>query len=352
MLLLSLSLLVAATPDTGTWRKIAVYHVNPLHEGVLPLNMDTADLNGDMFFDLRSKVESIECSPANRHSSHSSDCSNGEVVDTDLVVTKLTLEVRGGVGEYGRCNICLKSGVDPFTGLSCTPGEYFCTCGSYYRPHACNNDTTVGVENITEAFGGWPSCSWDEWVEAPWRCWSWPVVKLTGGMWYSTTEAGWCDAEGADPQACSWRVASLDKIVNKSCSDKAIFAAVRAQDASHGRCMQQRCSAAERANTSSVCFIYCFYSTVLGAHNMLPGVPFVAGEAGGGMSASQLGDAFSKPFLPESAGGCPAIAPPKDALSARKGGKVPTRLGRTRGALAARARWMRARGTGDDVASA
>jgi hypothetical protein len=35
---------------------LTVYHVNPLHEGVIPVNMDTADLRGDIFFDLRSKV--------------------------------------------------------------------------------------------------------------------------------------------------------------------------------------------------------------------------------------------------------------------------------------------------------
>ena len=31
-------------------------HVNPLHEGVMPVDMDTADVHGDIFFDLRSKV--------------------------------------------------------------------------------------------------------------------------------------------------------------------------------------------------------------------------------------------------------------------------------------------------------
>ena len=29
---------------------LTVYHVNPLHDGVIPLNMDTADLRGDMSF--------------------------------------------------------------------------------------------------------------------------------------------------------------------------------------------------------------------------------------------------------------------------------------------------------------
>lgn len=43
-------------------KTLTVYHVNPLHEGVIPVDMDSADLRGDMFFDLRSKTAPIECS--------------------------------------------------------------------------------------------------------------------------------------------------------------------------------------------------------------------------------------------------------------------------------------------------
>ena len=37
----------------SSWTNLTVYHVNPLHLGVLPINMNTADLSGDAFFDLR-----------------------------------------------------------------------------------------------------------------------------------------------------------------------------------------------------------------------------------------------------------------------------------------------------------
>eukprot|EP00900_Chrysochromulina_parva_P013970 jgi/Chrpa1/22574/Chrysochromulina_OHIO_Genome00025132-RA len=70
---------------------LTVYHVNPLHEGVIPVNMDTADLRGDIFFDLRSKVLPIECAS----NPQSKDCTNEEVVDNDLVITKLILSVKG-----------------------------------------------------------------------------------------------------------------------------------------------------------------------------------------------------------------------------------------------------------------
>ena len=76
------------------------------------------------------------------------------------------------------------------------------------------------MENITEAFGDFASyvCNWETWIAAPWSCWSWPVVRKTGGMWYSTTRAGWCGADDADPRQCTWD-ARIEKVVNKSCSD-------------------------------------------------------------------------------------------------------------------------------------
>eukprot|EP00900_Chrysochromulina_parva_P003830 jgi/Chrpa1/13448/Chrysochromulina_OHIO_Genome00019513-RA len=70
---------------------LTVYHVNPLHEGVVPVNMDTADLRGDIFFDFESKVLPIECAS----NPQSKDCTNEEVVDNDLVITKLILSVKG-----------------------------------------------------------------------------------------------------------------------------------------------------------------------------------------------------------------------------------------------------------------
>ena len=62
--------IIAGIADTD----LTVYHVNPLHEGVIPVNMDTADLRGDIFFDLSSKTIPIEC--ASPIAKYSSACSN------------------------------------------------------------------------------------------------------------------------------------------------------------------------------------------------------------------------------------------------------------------------------------
>jgi len=327
---------------------ISVYHVNPLHEGVVPVDMDTADLHGDIFFDLHSKTLPIECSPPFR-ALNATDCANSEVVDDDLVVTKLSLTVKGGrYGEYGRCNVCLPSGIDPFSHLSCTPGEYFCTCGPYFMPYACNHQRRVGAENITKAFGGLSryTDTWGRWIQYPWSTWGWPVVGLTGGMWYSTTSAGWCDAPGADPLTCTWR-AAVEKVVNKSCSDEQIYAAVEAHDAAHDGCFS-RCPAHQAhphaRNTSDVCWIYCFYATVLGRDSLVPGGRPLAASQSEGMPLAALAAAFERPFAPEAQGGCPAVPVPAGgaanaaavAAAARRQRIGPSRYSRRRAA------WLRA----------
>lgn len=68
--------------------------------------MDTADRAGDAFFDLRSKVLPIEC--ADNSSWWADDCSNQEVVASDLVITQLQLEIKGSKA-FGPCARALRS---------------------------------------------------------------------------------------------------------------------------------------------------------------------------------------------------------------------------------------------------
>jgi hypothetical protein len=85
-----------------------------------------------MYFGLRSVDLPIECAHPTSKSAH--DCDNAEVVATDLVITKLVLEVDSSkYGEYGRCNVCV-NGSDHHGNNSCTDGAYDCLCGSYTDP--------------------------------------------------------------------------------------------------------------------------------------------------------------------------------------------------------------------------
>eukprot|EP00310_Coccolithus_braarudii_P007630 CAMPEP_0183358940 /NCGR_PEP_ID=MMETSP0164_2-20130417/50795_1 /TAXON_ID=221442 /ORGANISM="Coccolithus pelagicus ssp braarudi, Strain PLY182g" /LENGTH=302 /DNA_ID=CAMNT_0025532947 /DNA_START=140 /DNA_END=1048 /DNA_ORIENTATION=- len=266
--------------------------------------MDTADINGDVFFDLQSKTAPIVCAQADQKMS--SDCTNEEVIDPDLVVSKVTLHLNPsyGFGEYGRCNVCNASGVDPFSNLPCDT-EYLCTCGDYRHPKDCSGAVPVGAENLTETFGNFSGCTWDQWVTGPYKCWGYYAVGKTGGMWYSTTAAGYCDTPGADPATCSWS-ATVIKVVNKTCSDERIYDAVEAYDAQVDGCFPHCPAAAHGAarNTSDTCWIYCFYKTVMGEDAIMPG-----GKAGPniGMPLAVLNAAFESPFAPESEGGCPDL---------------------------------------------
>jgi hypothetical protein len=295
-----------ATPESA--RTAIVYHVNPLANGALPVDMNTADADGDAFFLLREAILLLECAKGETHGFRA-DCDNPEVTDPDLVVTKLNLTYTGGEGPYGRCNLCSDEGVDPFSHLSCESGEYLCTCGPYAAPFACNDQQAVGVEDISTALTDVvPPCTWAKWMEAPWQCWQISVAEKTGGLWYSTTRAGWCDAPDADPSTCTWRARVL-KVVNKTCTDGIIFDAVEAYDAEHGsRCFRQcpspaaRAGAPGRRNTTDPCWIYCYFETLLGRDGVLPGRPL------GGMPMELVKEAFEKPFAPANDGGCPDVA--------------------------------------------
>lgn len=71
---------------------ITVYHVNPHKYGAIPVNMDTGDATGDLFFDLFEVMMSpLECASGQKTPGHS--CSNPEANGKDLMVNKLTLEV-------------------------------------------------------------------------------------------------------------------------------------------------------------------------------------------------------------------------------------------------------------------
>ena len=131
--------------------------------------------------------------------------------------------------------------------------------------------------------------------------WAMSVVEKTGGMWYSTFAA----SEGS-----AWRVVEVEKVVTKACSDASLYGAIEARDSV--KCFDA-CGA---RNTSSPCWIGCFYRTILGAEGMLP----TGAGRPGGMSYEALAAAWEAPFASSdpSRGGCPAVAVP-DMTGTRPG---------------------------------
>ena len=169
---------------------LTVFHVNPLSYGTTPLNMDTGDAIGDLYFTMRSVVLPLECAAAPK----GPDCANAEVVSSDLVVTKLELEVRPPFGPYGHCNVCV-NGTDHEGNNTCTEGVYWCRC-DFTADHQCG--PSVGMENVSKAH---PS------VCFPWSpdyaCWRSKTATKLPGLWYSTDSLGWCGEDGDRP-GCTW----------------------------------------------------------------------------------------------------------------------------------------------------
>ena len=204
-------------------------------------------------------------------------------------------------GLYGLCNDCPPDGIDTLSGLKCTPGAYFCSCFQYNESagvpyiQECEDTTRVGREDVSKFFGRRLDqlCTWDVYLTWPWACWAAAVVRKTGdSIWYSTFAAS---------ENSAWRVVKVEKVVTKACSDASVYGAVEAQDTV--KCFDA-CGAPR--NTSSPCWIGCFYRTILGAEGMLP----TGAAYPGGMPYESLKAAWEAPFASNdpSRGGCPAVA--------------------------------------------
>ena len=135
-------------------------------------------------------------------------------------------------------------------------------------------------------------------------------------------------------------VASLDLCNHNTGEWKdSITMDLKAYDAGTDGCFE-RCPEHQKhphapRNTSDVCWIYCFYATILGAQALIPGgatTPLTTG-----MPREQIEDAFATPFLPVGEGGCPAIAPPPlpDAAAASRKRRTNKPAWRERAAIAA-----------------
>eukprot|EP00658_Telonema_sp_P-2_P048187 TRINITY_DN3666_c0_g2_i3.p1 TRINITY_DN3666_c0_g2~~TRINITY_DN3666_c0_g2_i3.p1 ORF type:complete len:185 (-),score=41.19 TRINITY_DN3666_c0_g2_i3:674-1228(-) len=160
VLLLQLSMAIDPVHRTN----ITVYHVNQATYGAAPVNMDTGDALGDMYFDFRSVDLPMECAKPSPSTQH--DCENAEVTSDNLVITKLVLTVDNRFGEYGRCNVCV-NGTDHHGHNNCTDGQYLCSCGERGKPlEECG--AAVGQENVTEHFGLEGDCTDSD---PNWRCW-------------------------------------------------------------------------------------------------------------------------------------------------------------------------------------
>lgn len=282
-------------------KNITVFHVNEHKFGAIPVNMNTGDAVGDLFFDMLEVIGSpLICQNKSKHHGGGGPdpCANPEAVGADLMVNKLTLEVDTRFSGYGACNVGV-NGSDPF-GHSCKTDTYCCSCsGSGFPPKPTPCNSTVGFENVFDKFGHWmkPGCKPSIFRPHPTvaDCYTGNVfAKLSEenpGKWYSTLKQGYCGIDASSN--CTWRVVSVDKIVKRQCHTQVFGAAVAATSpACFESCGDQK------TNTSSPCWVDCFYKAALGPDSGKPN------GAVAGMSTAALVAAWQKPFLSVADGGC------------------------------------------------
>ena len=159
------------------------------------------------------------------------------------------------------CNVGVNNS-DPFGG-SCPTDTYCCDCfsgsGFHQKKVPCN--ATLGFENIYVKFGSFglrPGCRRSLLKPFPtkWDCYSGNIFALLNathhGTWYSSLDQGYCGAPGAGA-ACTWRVLRAE-VIMRECHTRVFGAEVArtAPDCFDG-------CGAQRANSSSLCWIDCFY---------------------------------------------------------------------------------------------
>uniref|UniRef100_A0A7S2TVY7 Uncharacterized protein n=1 Tax=Lotharella oceanica TaxID=641309 RepID=A0A7S2TVY7_9EUKA len=231
-------------------QNLTLYHVNPSnYTGIA--NMNTGDGSGDAFFDLKGYLTPMDCRSGH---AYPGECENPEVDASDLVVTKITLEVDSRFADYGMCNICINNTVPlTFPPWHCTNGDYVCVCHSKIGHFEKPCGPRVGQENITEFFTRFrPQRS------APTTYWKYNLATRTGGFWYSTIDKG----EGS-----SWRIVETQRKVNATCLKDGLYAKIYK--------MAGECFAAcpDPADLTSDCITTCVFDALLGktaSHSINP----------------------------------------------------------------------------------
>lgn len=74
--------LTTGSPRPLNATNITVYHVNQANWSVAPINMNTADVRGDIYFDLTTRDLPVECSGKNLSKEDAFDCQNQEAASS------------------------------------------------------------------------------------------------------------------------------------------------------------------------------------------------------------------------------------------------------------------------------
>ena len=332
-------------------KNLTMYHINPMDYPVDPVNMNLADLNGAVYFDLFEMLNIFWCSDKNPKVHHPKFfCDNpeydGKGRHKDIGVTKLIVQVtpidNKLYGEYAMCNLCRNGGspIDPFH--KCRHGEYVCDCfGTVFLRHKKCANPAVGRKRLYY-FGGEqdddsllfqegydyyddvvvPGYStllatrtddrpppddteYNKTVYSQLR-----AVRRLHGFWYSTLDIG---------QGRTWRTVRVAKRVTKECHASSFVRSVQEHDRTRNddrfaECLRDNdCGSGDHHHHNNnnrtqpnKCWVECFADALLG-----PNSTQAEGYHGGGMNQRELLEAWSRPFDSDDPdkGGCPDMRP-------------------------------------------
>jgi len=262
-------------------QNLTLFHTNEFKYTSLGItDMNEGDAAGDLFFVLKARALPVECPGAY-------DCRDPELAANKLQITKVVVEVDSQylqtAGLYAECNVNENT------------STYTCECRG--APHNSCTNHTVGVQTVRSLpFFGKPKPG----SNAP-SWWRYNLAQLIGGNWWSTVGSGQCLAGTQPPAAgCSWRLVKTVKRVNKTCHDASVNKAVMSrQPACFAGCLQP-------TNTSSTCWVDCFFKAVLGPEG---GTEAVTNTSAGIIPLADLLAMWEAPFASDdpAAGGCPAL---------------------------------------------
>jgi len=282
---------VVHTTAEDAWRTITMYDVLNGDCSADVAEKNLGDVKGDMFFMFKDKYLGYACpkyckkglSSLTCHMDPSLfDCINAESQSSNLVVRKIEVEVKGHFGNYKLCNAEGEKTCKYFCAAS-KPwgylehgrvGQQFIEPGTIDGPHPIPGILSKDVDYWAYNLAG----------------------KMSGGSWFSLEKAG----EGK-----FWRNPKIVKVIDADCQGKWVDQVVE----SKGQGCFSSCPAANgRLDTSSECYVKCYYDTILGtgSHNST--------KPSDSLDLSILSEAWTAGFSSEelSKGGCPSISQPRD----------------------------------------
>lgn len=214
------------------------------------------------------------------------DCSDKEVHAAERVVRKVEVTFSGNYSRYALCNAQKDAGDD-----ACPADSYDC------QP----SDEVVGREEVAGGTSAAPTPGTRGRYNDEADYWNYNTANTLGGYWYSL--AG---VNGASP-APSWSARTV-KSINSRCQQRWLYKRVQEVGAD---CFN---GCASPTNTTSECWIRCFYDTTLGSNSATSASP------SGGLGGETIAQLWSAGFESEdpSVGGCPPARPPAAARTRRR----------------------------------